>query len=361
MMQGLTRTLELKELGLLIGIVTVAVLLLFSLIFAGGIVVQTAGLQNIVAIAEAIEHGQPIPQAHWKGGIVPYVWGGGHSASPGPSLGTCDGYTGSIQPCPADHTVGVDCSGFARWVYSIAFGKDVLGSGATYEQIKLLHEVSASAAQPGDLVFYSHPGAYLHHVGIYIGHGEMINALKTGTVIRTDPLLPDLYGFYHYPETSDLLAASQTASFSVIGLPTINAAFIDQVLAAHHSPAQGTGAVFYADGLQYGIDPAFALAFFQHDSDFGTAGVARYTQSIGNIKCTGGNCYDGFQVYPGWAAGIQAWYSLIRNSYINQQHLFTVAQIIPVYAPGSDGNNVSANIADVQQSVTAWRSGNLNS
>ena len=49
---------------------------------------------------------------------------------------------------------------------------------------------------PGDLVFYSPD---LHHVGIYIGHGEMIDAFETGTSVRTDPLLPDIYGFYHYP------------------------------------------------------------------------------------------------------------------------------------------------------------------
>ena len=45
--------------------------------------------------------------------------GGGHGAL-GPSTGTCAGYTGSIKPCPATTTVGVDCSGFARGVYQQA-------------------------------------------------------------------------------------------------------------------------------------------------------------------------------------------------------------------------------------------------
>jgi hypothetical protein len=55
----------------------------------------------IVADAQAIANGDAEPG--WGGGHVPYAWGGGHGGSPGPSLGTCAGYTGP-SPCEADQT-----------------------------------------------------------------------------------------------------------------------------------------------------------------------------------------------------------------------------------------------------------------
>ncbi|BDH03034.1 transglycosylase [Streptomyces seoulensis] len=44
---------------------------------------------------------------------------------------------------------------------------------------------------PGDLVFFSHDPAdsrAIHHVGIYVGGGYMIDAPRTGAVIRFDPI-----------------------------------------------------------------------------------------------------------------------------------------------------------------------------
>src|SRR5438128_2528842 len=63
--------------------------------------------------------------------------------------------------------------------------------------------------------------------------------------------------------------------YSVLSAPTITADFINRVLASYNSPAAGKGQALYNYGVQYGIDPAFALAFFLHESQFGTAGVAR--------------------------------------------------------------------------------------
>ena len=157
----------------------------------------TGTLAKVVSLAKAIENGHAEPG--WKGGALPYSWGGGHGSKPGPSLGTCSGYTGSIHPCPANHTVGVVCSGFSRWVYDLAFGKDVLGSGNTDSQLKHLHQVSASAAKPGDLVYFG-TRSNTHHVGIYIGSGLMINAYATGTHIQTNRISgqSDLVGYFRY-------------------------------------------------------------------------------------------------------------------------------------------------------------------
>ncbi|GAA3036487.1 C40 family peptidase [Actinokineospora globicatena] len=153
---------------------------------------------KIVKYAQRVAQGHKLPG--WKGGKVPYSWGGGHSAKPRPTLGTCDGYTGSIRPCPADRTVGVDCSGFTRWVYSLAYGRDVLGSGNTNNQIANRHLHKVSKPRPGDLVFYGRNKTDTHHVGIYIGGGKMIDALRTGTSVHIDKVtvLSDLVGYYRY-------------------------------------------------------------------------------------------------------------------------------------------------------------------
>lgn len=149
-----------------------------------------------------------------------------------------------------------------------------------------------------------------------------------------------------------------TPGWSILGRPTVSAKFINRVLAAYHSPAANTGQALYDDGVMYGIDPAFALAFFLHESTFGTAGIAQVTRSLGNIRCTPGypSCYQGFRQYSTWQDGYIDWYKLIRSVYVTQWGLTTVDQIIPVYAPSSDNNNVQAYIAAVEHAVTTWRS-----
>lgn len=152
----------------------------------------------------------------------------------------------------------------------------------------------------------------------------------------------------------------QTSSYSVLGAPTVSATFINSVLAAYGSPAAGTGQALFNDGVSSGIDPVYALAFFLHESSFGTAGVARYTHSLGNLRCIPGPaCYDGFASFPTWEAGYAAWYGLIRNVYVDTWHLTTIEQIIPTYAPSGDNNNVSGYIAAVEGAVNSWRSGQI--
>ncbi|MEV5409019.1 NlpC/P60 family protein [Thermopolyspora sp. NPDC052614] len=155
---------------------------------------------RLVPLAQSIMNGQAQPP--WPGGAVPYSWGGGHGRVPGPSKGTCTGYTGSIRPCPADKTVGVDCSGLSRWVYRLAFGSDVLGAGNTNSQVRKLTRVTAANALPGDLVYFGTINSRTintHHVGVYIGNGQMINAARTGTFVRVDKLAGrTVAGYYRY-------------------------------------------------------------------------------------------------------------------------------------------------------------------
>lgn len=147
-------------------------------------------------------------------------------------------------------------------------------------------------------------------------------------------------------------------SYDVRGRPSLSPAFINRVLAAAHSPAQGTGQALYDLSARYGIDDAYALAFFQHESAFGTTGVARLTRSLGNIRCSPGYaCMQGFRAYPSWETGYADWYHLIATLYIGQWHLLTVGEIVPRYAPAADGNDVAGYIRAVEQDVTGWQQG----
>ena len=172
-------------------------------------------------------------------------------------------------------------------------------------------------------------------------------------------------GYLPFSEQKGTYSISlHVSDYTLQGPPTVTAAFIDQVLTDAHSPAAGTGAALYSLGVKSGIDPAYALAFFHHESNYGTTGEATVTHSIGNERCISDRpCIDqkagGFALMHSWIDGYDHWYSLILNLYIKQWHLTTVEQIIPKYAPASDGNDEAAYIAAVEQDVVQWRAGQV--
>ncbi len=127
------------------------------------------------------------------------------------------------------------------------------------------------------------------------------------------------------------------------------------MLSAARSPAAGTGQTFYEEGVRSGIDPAWPLSFFHHESDYGITGEAGVSLSIGNMRCLGTGyedlhpiCRDNFAWFPSWQDGIVAWYRMMLGGYarggITGSPCSTVEQIIPIYAPSSDGNDVQAYI-----------------
>jgi hypothetical protein len=162
------------------------------------------------------------------------------------------------------------------------------------------------------------------------------------------------------PQPTKVAIPSHPGPYSVLGQPTITADFINQVLAAYHSPAAGKGQTLYDLGVKYGIDPAFALAFFMHESTFGTAGEARSSLSLGNLRCIPNfRCQDNYAWFNTWEDGFTAWYELIRNLYVAVWGLTTVDQIIPRYAPSSDNNNEAAYIAALKHAIDTWRAGQI--
>jgi cell wall-associated NlpC family hydrolase len=83
-----------------------------------------------------------------------------------------------------------DCSGLTRYVYRVVTGKELPHySGAQFHRSA---RVSKAKAEPGDLVFFMRHGA--HHVGIYIGHGHMIDAAGYGEGVRVSPISGSWWG-----------------------------------------------------------------------------------------------------------------------------------------------------------------------
>nr|WP_312859849.1 NlpC/P60 family protein [Pseudonocardia bannensis] len=92
---------------------------------------------------------------------LPYQWGGN-----GPAAG---------DP-------GFDCSGLTTFAYAAA--GITLPRTAHTQYYAGPHVSDGAALQPGDLVFYG-TAAKVHHVGMYIGEGRMVNAPTFGTPVRT--------------------------------------------------------------------------------------------------------------------------------------------------------------------------------
>lgn len=92
---------------------------------------------------------------------LPYVWGGN-----GPDAGAA----------------GFDCSGLTKASYDSAG----VGLPRTADsQFRAIARVpAAEEPQLGDLVFYGNPATNIHHVGLYLGNGLMINAPTEGQAIQ---------------------------------------------------------------------------------------------------------------------------------------------------------------------------------
>jgi cell wall-associated NlpC family hydrolase len=82
-----------------------------------------------------------------------------------------------------------DCSGLTMYAWAAAGVSLPHNAEAQYQS---LPHVSQSELQPGDLVFFGSP---IHHVGIYVGGGTMIEAPYTGVDVRYHTIYrPDYAG-----------------------------------------------------------------------------------------------------------------------------------------------------------------------
>jgi len=73
-----------------------------------------------------------------------------------------------------------DCSGLTSWAWAHAGVALPHNSGMQYNATP---RVAENDWQPGDLLFFGHP---IHHVAMYIGNGQMVEAPYTGAQVRVN-------------------------------------------------------------------------------------------------------------------------------------------------------------------------------
>jgi cell wall-associated NlpC family hydrolase len=105
-----------------------------------------------------------------------YAWGGGSLTGPSVGWGIDAG------------VVGFDCSGLTRYAYAQA---GIYIPRQSRMQYSALPKVSTDDLQRGDLVFYAFDTgdpSTIHHVAMYLGNGEMIEAPESGETVHITAL-----------------------------------------------------------------------------------------------------------------------------------------------------------------------------
>lgn len=100
------------------------------------------------------------------------------------ALNYAQGQLGLPYAWGATGPTSYDCSGLTQSAYAAA--GIPLPRTAQEQYHRGPHLPAAAPLLPGDLVFYGTP-THIHHVGLYIGAGQMIDAPHTGTTIRIEP------------------------------------------------------------------------------------------------------------------------------------------------------------------------------
>lgn len=155
--------------------------------------------------------------------------------------------------------------------------------------------------------------------------------------------------------------------YRVIGIaPDLTEAQFVAILRAANSPALGAGSAVYRYAVARRVSVAFLLAMFHRESGMGKAGTATITHSWGNtrtpvhggvipVRLTApGEARSGvFPVFRDWIDGgiatVARWVD-----YAPYAGKTTVRQIIPIWAPASDGNSPESYIAGVLASIAGW-------
>ena len=149
-----------------------------------------ADLEQSKAEARASEIGSKVTAIALAQVGIPYSWGGGNAR--GASTGTCNGYRGSIRPCPATRTVGFDCSGLTLYAYAQV--GITLDHYAAFQWLEG-RRIPATDLMPGDLVFFHPKRDGPGHMGMYVGTVRFVHAPRTGDWVKVSSL-SDYAGSY---------------------------------------------------------------------------------------------------------------------------------------------------------------------
>ncbi|MFL6024302.1 MAG: transglycosylase SLT domain-containing protein [Marmoricola sp.] len=159
---------------------------------------------------------------------VPYVWGG------------------------TDPKTGLDCSGLVQVVYK-NLGYDLPRVSGDQAQAGTEVAGGLAAARPGDLLAFGSP---VHHIGIYVGDGKMIEAPHPGASVRISDVTDT-------PTHIRRILPSDAAT-----------AGADAVGSARISTATPYADLFTAASKKYGVSAALLSAVAKTESGFNPAAVS---------------------------------------------------------------------------------------
>lgn len=169
---------------------------------------------------------------------VPYVWGGTDPAS------------------------GLDCSGLVQRVYA-DLGIDL--PRVSRDQAKAGRAVTGglAAAQPGDVLAFGQP---VHHVGIYLGNGMMLDAPKPGDQVKIQRVWETPSAIRRMlPEGGPAATAAGPAAEALMRPASLGGA------AAAGVPYAG---LFQQATAKYGLPPALLAAVAKVESGYDPAAVS---------------------------------------------------------------------------------------
>lgn len=148
-----------------------------------------ASMRTVTALLPVATVHQGLAAVAWakKQLGLPYSWGGGTEAGPSRGAVNPEGNSAGLT------TTGFDCSGLTLFAWAKeGFALDHYTGYQWFEG----RAVARADLRPGDLVFYAtdpKDPTTIHHVGIYVGNGRMIDAPHTGVNVRYDDVFSDQY------------------------------------------------------------------------------------------------------------------------------------------------------------------------
>ena len=144
-----------------------------------------------------------------------------------------------------------------------------------------------------------------------------------------------------------------------VGPDMTEQAFLDVLKGANSPVTPDEARNVYRYCLARKVSAAFILAMFHHESSFGKAGSAVTTRSWGNTRppsvppISVGVTDRTFSMYRDWSDGGFSTVARLVDypPYFGKD---TVREVIPTWAPSSDGNNTERYIQAVLTDIAQW-------